>query len=193
MVGDSTLSTLALAPNTHRHLLPDLTSAVVGKSASELVPLLVNRPPRNSGHGAYLVIRGDKSTEEVQTALRAAGREVVEVVVYQTSQRDDLGTTLRTALPEIYPRSLNRALRSGSDLESSTTPPAPWLAFFSPSSAGMVLDLLALGHAGVRVFAIGETTRKYLLSRGVRVDAVANEPTALGMLEALRRAEEEVR
>jgi uroporphyrinogen-III synthase len=53
----------------------------------------------------------------------------------------------------------------------------------------MVLDLLE-GSAGVRVFAIGETTRKYLLSRGVRVDAVANEPTALGMLEALRRAED---
>jgi uroporphyrinogen-III synthase len=132
------------------------------------------------------VIRGDKSTEEVQSALRAAGREVVEVVVYQTSQRPELETALRTALPEIYPAQPNGL---SSQLKPSTTPPAPWLAFFSPSSAGMVLDLL-VGSAGIRVFAIGETTRKYLLSREVKVDAVANEPTAQGMLEALRRAEE---
>lgn len=37
----------------------------------------------------------------------------------------------------------------------------------------------------LRVAAIGETTARYLREKGVRVDAVAEEPTALGLLRAI--------
>jgi uroporphyrinogen-III synthase len=37
----------------------------------------------------------------------------------------------------------------------------------------------------VKVFAIGETTRKWLGSRGVRVDRVAEAPDAGGLLNAI--------
>lgn len=85
-----------------------------------------------------------------------------------------------------------------------------WLAFFSPSSAGYVLPLLQPsvreamtiqpvsgmqvevdgeeeggGKVIVKVFAIGETTRKWLESQGVRVDRVAEAPDAGGLLNAI--------
>lgn len=76
------------------------------------------------------------------------------------------------------------------------------MAFFSPSSAKNVLPNLSTleippstGSTGkrewnVRVAAIGDTTRRYLLEEaGVRVDAVAEEPSAEGLVEAIRKAD----
>lgn len=76
------------------------------------------------------------------------------------------------------------------------------MTFFSPSSAGMALSYLRRpgmlsstdGSGGlrerVRIAAIGEMTRRFLEDQGVEVDAVAEEPNAEGLVEAIRRAGE---
>jgi uroporphyrinogen-III synthase len=74
-----------------------------------------------------------------------------------------------------------------------------WFIFFSPSSAGYAIQHLERLGVDLRnskaawtrgkVGAIGETTRKYLEGKGVKVDAVAEEPTAQGLLRAMRQSD----
>jgi len=126
----------------------------------------------------YLVIRGDKSLEEIPTALKQAGRDVVELTVYSTTPRTDIA------------QSHNAVLRSIDGTGAPSTTPI-WLAFFSPSSASYALPHIpsALLDSGrMRVFAIGETTRAYLKERGFTVHAVAGEPNATGLLSAILAA-----
>lgn len=65
------------------------------------------------------------------------------------------------------------------------------MAFFSPSSAELVLPLLGDRLVQYRVAAIGGTTEKHLRERGVMVEAVAEQPTAEGLLEAIQACREE--
>lgn len=246
---------------SHSHipsdLQPDLHTSISAKSASLLVPAIIDLPPRatpacfpldtrsdsslpEQGHppsqktrgktdaryGRYLVIRGDKSLDEIPRRLKDAGREVLEVVVYETTERTGLDDDLRSAMTQLQ----GLGTRGEDDGTGSI-----WLAFFSPSSAGMVLphlhalldspalDLSAIlprngtrrGHvngdhetgssaeagyvpvessaeagsgdvATLRLAAIGETTRAYLESVGMAVSAVAEQPTAEGLVEAIR-------
>jgi hypothetical protein len=233
------------------HLQPNLETSVSAKSASLLVPAIIDLLPRSTpacfpldtssdsslpeyGHppsqktvgeqdaryGRYLVIRGDKSLDEIPRRLKDAGREVVEVIVYETTERAGLEDDLRSVMAQL--------LRSGTRGEETRGEEdgreSIWLGFFSPSSAGMVLSHLhALldsptrehcailprkgtwrGHvdgdhetessaeagsgdgAMLRLAAIGETTRAYLESVGMEVSAVAEQPTAEGLVEAIR-------
>jgi uroporphyrinogen-III synthase len=70
-----------------------------------------------------------------------------------------------------------------------------WLVCFSPSTAGYALPHLAgllrgksVGSYRVRVAAIGEKTLSFLFDSGVEVDAVADEPNAFGLVQAIRKA-----
>lgn len=124
------------------------------------------------------MVRGDKSLEEVPSALKEAGREVREVTVYETAEEPKLSQRVSEISKEIH---------------GETT---VWLAFFSPSSAKMVLPhirsagLLDRTGREVRVAAIGETTRRFLEGGGWLVDAIAAEPNAEGLFEAIRAAED---
>lgn len=180
-----------------RALLPSpaISGERTAKSAAALVPLLLATPPssqptavddsdaeveddaQNAGR-PYLIIRGDKSLEEIPTALRQVGREVVELTVYSTTPRLDIAQSIEDAL-----------LKSSGRQASETTP--QWLAFFSPSSASYALplippDLLASDH--IRFAAIGDTTRAFLIERGLTVHAVAKEPNAKALLTAIHAA-----
>jgi uroporphyrinogen-III synthase len=172
------------------------------------LPLILNYPFQNTDD--LLVIRGDKSTEELQRGLMAGSREFTELTVYTTSSRPTLDEDVEM---------LRSSLQEGDPI---------WLVFFSPSSAEMVLrsmDSAArakegdgrskgshgdggifegveresrkdCGHnfwSSIRVAAIGETTAKYLAGRNINVDAVAKEPTAQGLAEAIRHYEEDQR
>ena len=122
----------------------------------------------------YLVLRGDKSTEELQTGLRVAGNGVEEVEVYSTHERPGVTHDLNEAAKEIG--------------ESRT-----WFAFFSPSGVKIVSPLLKAMKAGAagktklewKFVAIGETTKRALETSGIQVDAVAVEPSARGVTEAI--------
>jgi len=74
-----------------------------------------------------------------------------------------------------------------------------WLAFFSPSSAEMVLDCIRslVGDGGiyernediwwrVKIGAIGETTAQFLRDQGLEVKAVAKDPTAEDLASAIQ-------
>jgi hypothetical protein len=233
-------SHLHIPPN----LQPNLDTSVSAKSASLLVPAIIDLPPRSTPvrgssnddgfcsylpehlqsqkpngekdtrYGRYLVIRGDKSLDEIPRRLKDAGREVVEVIVYETAQRGGLESNLRSVMAQL----LGSRTRGEDDGAESI-----WLGFFSPSSAGMVLphlcvllDSPAWRHPAVlprtgarrgringehemgssaeaasgdvailRFAAIGETTRAYLESFGMEVAAVAEQPTAEGLVEAI--------
>lgn len=224
----------------------------------------------------YLYVRGDKSADILQGALRGAGCEVREVRVYRTQERPGLGEDVKRVLAGVEgikrtgPEDEGAMLVDSAELGSMRTDTAPhdgreeerpgqsntnttgtvavdatvksddkdaddhstanngpaetiWLAFFSPSSAAFVLAHLprsvlanmvphdsatysidspvdtpqAVGANGlqrpagakfdmvVRTFAIGETTRRYLLTRGIRADAVADTPDAEGLGRAI--------
>ena len=60
------------------------------------------------------------------------------------------------------------------------------MAFFSPSSAELVLPILGDRLAQYGVAAIGATTEKYLKEHGVDVKAVAEQPTAEGLLGVIQ-------
>jgi uroporphyrinogen-III synthase len=74
-----------------------------------------------------------------------------------------------------------------------------WLAFFSPSSAEMVLEVIRSLETDdgmdrkdesiwlkVKIGAIGETTAQYMQDQGLEVQAVAKEPTADGLFSAIQ-------
>lgn len=160
---------------------PGTSSDLTGNSASHLVTLILTAQPSDkSKRQKYLFIRGDKSLEELPKALRQAGREIHEVIVYETREDPDFTTNLHTVLND-YP----------------ITPESKiWMAFFSPSSASIVLEHLRRMPGGQqileigKVFAIGPTTARFLEEAGMRVDAIAREPNAEGMMEALSKADE---
>jgi uroporphyrinogen-III synthase len=195
-VGTSSLEHLA----AHQERLPspyrlDASSAIQAKSATELLPLILAHPAGKVGR--ILVLRGDKSMESLQDGLRETSRTYTELTVYETSARPTLQ------------RDISAILAQHDEGESM------WLVFFSPSSAEMVIRTLTSTSGPqdrergeqtndpqevceleerrkevlwtrFRVAAIGETTARYLVDRKISVEAVAKEPTAQGLLEAIQ-------
>lgn len=132
-----------------------------------MLPLLLAHSPgqpesKSESDRPYLLIRGDKTTNELQDGLSTAGRRYREIVAYTTSARPEL----RDALHDMK---------------------GDWLVFFSPSSAEMVRSLAPDLHG--KIAAIGETTATYLRISGCLADAVADEPTAEGLLRAIQRSD----
>nr|ODO04379.1 hypothetical protein L204_00738 [Cryptococcus depauperatus CBS 7855] len=148
------------------------------KSAGSLCELVLGTSPRNrkkgfQNQGSYLFLCGDKALDEMPTTLKGRGRHVKEVVVYKTSARKDVRQQLE---------SIEKQISKG------------WLAFFSPSSAAVVLPFIReYRHLweGWKIFAIGETTKRYLEDEaGLRVHAVADKPNPEGMLAAVKIVDE---
>jgi uroporphyrinogen-III synthase len=135
--------------------------------------------------------------ESLQDGLRETSRTYTELTVYETSARPTLQ------------RDISAILAQHDEGESM------WLVFFSPSSAEMVIRTLTSTSGPqdrergeqtndpqevceleerrkevlwtrFRVAAIGETTARYLVDRKISVEAVAKEPTAQGLLEAIQ-------
>ncbi|CCA71855.1 hypothetical protein PIIN_05790 [Serendipita indica DSM 11827] len=77
----------------------------------------------------------------------------------------------------------------------------PWVVFFSPSTAEAVLDAipdsrcastesdsLSFRNSSLRLASIGSTTREYLMSRGLAVDASSGKPSADSLSQAISEA-----
>ncbi len=178
-VGSSARDTSARAVISSNLKLDTSNQSLTAKSATALIPILL----QNHSARSFLIIRGDRSLDEIPAALVSAGRKVRETTLYETIEHPELGRRV-SAITEGLPNG------------------AIWMTFFSPSSAGMALSYLRRlgmlsstdGSGGlrerVRIAAIGETTRRFLEDQGVEVDAVAEEPNAEGLVEAIRRAGE---
>ncbi|KAK4685584.1 uroporphyrinogen-III synthase, partial [Tremellales sp. Uapishka_1] len=134
-------------------------------NATALAHHIVSSSDHDRHGGPFLFPCGDKSLDELPRILREAGHEVVQITAYIT-------------LPDPeFPARLEKRLQEGR---------AGWWVFFAPSSAGMVLDYVGEERLrGYRICAIGETTRRYLVERGVQVDASATRPNADGVWEAI--------
>ncbi|KAK8845392.1 hypothetical protein IAR55_006105 [Kwoniella newhampshirensis] len=175
------------------------------KSATALAELIVRTPPRGpekEGYKPYLFLCGDKTLEDLPRILREQGRDVEEVRVYRTEGRNDVGDNLEEVQNELEgdrkggwlgfwsPSSAaivlpllrlgSEASNSGVDVEHVQGKTETEVVEDGPSALGMRWE-------GWKVFAIGETTRRYLEEEGkVKVDAVAEKPNPEGMMEALR-------
>lgn len=127
-------------------------------------------------------------------ALRSAGYTVREVQVYATGSIPDLAANIGAHIGDMAAEKDDRQADSPSP---SLAAEKVWLAFFSPSSAEFALphlvpllgssssEVSARGSKHIRVFAIGETTARFLRGRGITVDAVAAEPSAVGLVQAI--------
>lgn len=178
-VGTTSIEALAGSDISH-HLLPDMMDATTAKSALELAQRMLESLPCTSSDQAsprrYLFIRGDKSANDLQPILRKSGCLVHEVQVYSTAPNPDLTKIISEACASY---AFDQPL---------------WLAFFSPSTAGFALPQLEGlvepkgGARGgqVKIAAIGEKTRAFLEESGIQVDAMAIEPNAEGLVQALR-------
>ncbi len=146
-------------------------------SGSALGEFIISR--HSASIDPLLILEGDKTISDLKAVLDSVDLPYHTRMIYQTSVRSDLDTDLRWLLAVLDEEQPNERI---------------WLAFFSPSSAQPVIDLLrtmdALRIENGRssrfdVVAIGKTTGDGLRKIGVDVGAVAKSPTAQGLLDAL--------
>lgn len=143
-----------------------------------------------------LILEGDKNgpnlTETINGHVTYTTREI-----YATGPREDLSVDVKQLCQ-------NLMVELGSDATDQEK--TMWLVFFAPSSAKAILDCIETtqyaaglpfakqapikGILQFRLAAVGNTTATYLRDRGFDVDAVARQPTAEGIRDALLEAEE---
>lgn len=155
-------------------MLPDVSNAISAKSAVLLGQKMLHLLPPPQAGRSFLFIRGDKSSNDLQPMLREAGYSVKETQVYVTSANPKVEAYISEAI--------NTLPTNSSSL---------WLVFFSPSTSGYALphlQSLMASERAVQIAAIGEKTRSFLVENGIKVDAVAEEPNAAGLVQALQRA-----
>ncbi|KAJ3093631.1 hypothetical protein HK100_006515 [Physocladia obscura] len=120
-----------------------------------------------------LFLRGDKTLATLPKELENSACELVEIEVYVTRVcKPDMSFLNRhTPLPEIL-----------------------WAALFSPSGAEVVLSALAdLEFPGVaRIACIGKTTAAFVNRKNSNVDAIAEAPTAVELVAAISKADDEL-
>jgi len=178
-VGSTSLDTLSESNlRLPECLRLDTARSIQAKSATALLPLLLQTP--NIQDRPLLLIRGDKSTNELQHGLNEGSRSYLETIVYITTRRPSLQDDIKALVKQI------------AEGESEF-----WLAFFSPSSAQMVLDAFPPVQerhdngfwSKTKWAAIGETTAHFLVEYGVEVHAAAKEPTPKGIVDAIQAFE----
>ncbi|GIG28714.1 hypothetical protein Cma02nite_13140 [Cellulomonas marina] len=126
--------------------------------------LLAVWPPAPAGGARVLFPRGDRALPTLPTGLRARGWDVAEVVAYRTVDGPD-------PAPEVV-----AAWRDGA---------VDGVLLTSPSAVDAVLARLGPPPPTTRTACIGATTRDAAERHGLRVDAVADRPTAAALVAAL--------
>nr|AHZ45638.1 uroporphyrin-III C-methyltransferase [uncultured bacterium] len=158
-VGPATAAALARAAGREVALVPARHDAVA--LAGALIEV---------GGGSVVLPRGDRATPELPAALRAAGWEVGDVVVYHSRERAIDGVALA------------RRLEAG-ELD--------WVTFASPSAVhGLLAALPApalLGRA--RLASIGPRTSAAIRAAGLEVAIEAAQATVPGLVAALATAD----
>ncbi|OCF36063.1 hypothetical protein I316_01935 [Kwoniella heveanensis BCC8398] len=185
------------------------------KSASILVPLILETPPLDGkAYKPFLLIRGDKSLEYIPDQLHVHGREFKEVVVYSTSPKGDVrqkleeiqdrklngegvnfdgsggeGGTRKGWLAFFSPSGVDVALSAMNEpigAQESLQQEGHKGSTDGPARDSKELKGLGGTWSGWKIFAIGETTRRYLEEeKGLKVDAMADRPNAEGLVQAI--------
>lgn len=119
-------------------------------------------PMVSTGAKSVLLICGDPHRTELEEGLREHGVSVFTTILYKT-------TSVTRHLP---------------------VPTEGWAVFFSPRGVETVADDLSGSGGALRLAAIGQTTASAMLAAGIPVDAVATEPTAEAVLNAIATSEE---
>ncbi|WWD22338.1 hypothetical protein CI109_106829 [Kwoniella shandongensis] len=176
------------------------------KSATALAELILSTPPRSKqrGYRPYLFLCGDKTLEDLPKILSEGGREVREVRVYRTEGREDVSSNLEKVRQELEggvvgwlgfwsPSSAGLVLPLLRQRDASLTETTNGGAEVESEQVDGKTEVVAKAAGaltgqweGWKVFAIGETTRKFLEDEGVKVDAVADRPNPEGMVKALK-------
>jgi uroporphyrinogen-III synthase len=98
-----------------------------------------------------------------------SGVHLTERVVYKTEE-----------LPNIHSEFQKLMQQTDDDVTS------PWIVFFSPASAGSILQVLhCIPRHKYRLAAIGPTTRDYLARNNLTIDLMAEKPDADHLISAL--------
>lgn len=119
--------------------------------------------------GARILLPRAAGAREVLAAtLREAGAEVDEVAAYRTERVAEDAASMR------------EMLRAGR---------VDWLTFTASSTVRSFAELVGREQGSARVAAIGPITAGTARERGFRVDAVADEYTIPGLVDALVRHE----
>ena len=131
--------------------------------------------------GGVLFPCGDRSLDVLPATLAAAGFDCEELVVYSSAP----------VAPQLLRAAWDEAARSAARVEA--------VVFFSPSGVDAVLASCCRGLEGLvgrpeaasvapRVIVIGSTTAAAAAAHGLRVAAVAPQPSADGVRVALEKA-----
>lgn len=115
-----------------------------------------------------LFLTGDKTRDELSSALSAASIAVEQLQVYSTHPNSNLTAMLEAA-------------------QSNIVNKFDWVVFFSPSGVDLTLSTLknSPDWASTKVAAIGNTTKLHLESQSVLVHAVPSKPTAEQLFGAI--------
>ena len=118
--------------------------------------------------GPALVLGAHGGRRELADALAGAGWTVEAVAAYDSVPDD-------AALAAAW--------------KAHRARPFDAIGFTSPKGARALIDVAGGALAGVRVGAIGETTREALVAAGVTVDAVPATPDVAALIDALAKIE----
>ncbi|KAI0063335.1 tetrapyrrole biosynthesis uroporphyrinogen III synthase [Artomyces pyxidatus] len=191
-VGEATAAALAALSHSptsspsHQRLFPcDIRGAQTGTAAALARYIVEDQGPLPSTDPPLrmLYLTGDKNRDTLPRILHDGGIELDDLQVYATQGSRAFETDLQAILK----------------LHEAEEDTPWWIAFFAPSAAAYVLphlrvyfDILPASAAlqrQARIAAIGPTTGDFLRSEmGVHVDAVAERPSAEGLVRALRTA-----
>ncbi|HEX6839849.1 MAG TPA: uroporphyrinogen-III C-methyltransferase [Polyangia bacterium] len=143
-----------------------ITADFVGRgSGAELAAKLI----AEGAEGPAMILGAHDGRTELADALVAAGWSVDSVAAYDSIPHD-------AAL--------------GDALKAHRVRPFDAIAFTSPKGARAWLDVAGKESlAGVRIGAIGATTREALVAAGIAVDAVPPKPDVSALIDALAKIE----
>jgi len=188
-----------IGPATRRELESRGISVDLAPTGQQSGTGLLDIWPANQG--SVLLPQADIADPRLRKGLEARGAAVQAVTAYNTV---DYPADPRRALPAFPPAAPQAALTQGSSPAGQDAPPPTVLTTAaakaeigagrlhavvaaSPSAARRIhADLAPLGTC--RFVAIGRSTAAEAASLGLSVDAVAEEPTASGLVAAVVRS-----
>ena len=127
-------------------------------NGSALADLMVEKFTNESKK--FLFLAGEVHRDVLPQRLGQNGHTIDKLIVYRTTSASNQAALEKIAKDD-------------------------WVVFFSPSHVSQIVLFIKKSDVPTRIAAIGPTTLKYLTENGVKVDAVAQQPTPESLLEAM--------
>lgn len=113
----------------------------------------------------FLFLAGEIHRRQLPDRLMEAGHSVTTSIVYRTTPNAHVGELIRKRVSH-----------------------GDWIVFFSPSHTHEVLEALRTTDKRIHLAAIGPTTHTFLKESGFSVNAIAPDPTAHGLKQAIEQS-----